>query len=60
VTEKQKYRRQWRYYETKAGNKPVKRFIDKLTDVDAAEIFAGMRDVAALGMLAARHLRGDI
>lgn len=60
TTEAPKHRRQWRYYETEAGKKPVKKFIDDLSDADAAEIFAGMRDVASLGLSAARHLRGDI
>jgi len=46
VAEKRRHRRQWRYYETPAGNKPVKKFIDGLSDADAAEVFAGMRDVA--------------
>lgn len=60
MTDEPKHRRQWRYYETEAGNKPVKRFIDSLSDADAAEIFAGMHDVASLGLSSARHLRGDI
>lgn len=60
MAEKRKHRRHWRYYETEAGNKPVKKFIDKLSDADAAEIFAGMRDVTTLGRSAARHLRGEI
>lgn len=55
-----KHRRQWRYYETEGGNKLAKRFIDELPDTDAAEIFAGMRDVARLGLSEARHLRGEI
>jgi len=60
MSDEQKHRRQWRYYESEAGNKPVKKFIDDLPDADAAEIFAGMREVADLGLSAARHLRGDI
>lgn len=60
MTENKKHRRQWRYCETEAGNRPAKKFIDKLSDADAAEIFAGMRDVTKLGMSTARHLRGDI
>jgi len=60
MDEGRKHKRRWRYYETESGGKPVKKFIDKLSDADAAEIFAGMRDVAAIGMSEARHLRGDI
>jgi phage-related protein len=55
-----KYRRQWRFYETEAGNKPVKKFLDDLEATDAAEIVASMNDVRERGLEAARHLRGDI
>jgi phage-related protein len=54
------YRRQWRFYETEAGNKPVREFLDELPASDAAEIVAGMHDVAKVGLPGARHLRGDI
>jgi len=54
------HRRQWRFYETEVGNKPVKEFLDELPAADAAEVVAGMRDVAKLGLAAARHLRNDI
>lgn len=53
-------RRRWRDYETAAGNRPVKDFIDDLPDGDAAEVAAAMRDVAIEGPSVARHLRGDI
>lgn len=55
-----KYRRQWRDYRTPAGARPVKEFLDKLTDEEVATIAAGMRDVRERGTAAARHLRGDI
>jgi phage-related protein len=58
--QKQQHRRQWRFYETEAGNKPVKKFLDQLPDSDAAEIVAGMGDVSRLGLSEARHLRGEI
>lgn len=54
------HRRQWRDYKTPAGARPVKEFIAKLTDEEAATIAAGMRDVRDRGTAAARHLRGDI
>jgi phage-related protein len=60
VADRHKHRRQWRFYETEAGNKPVKKFIDDLSEADAAEIAADMHDVANLGLSEARHLRGDI
>lgn len=55
-----KHRRQWRHYETVAGKKPVLEFIRALPDDDAAEIFAAMAEVRDEGVVAARHLRGDI
>jgi phage-related protein len=38
----------------------VKNFLDKLTDEETAAIVAGMRDVKKRGLVAARHLRGEI
>lgn len=38
----------------------MKAFIDKLSDTDAAAVAAAMKDVRLNGLLAARHLRGDI
>jgi phage-related protein len=35
-------------------------FIDGLTDLEAAAVVAAMKEVAALGLVAARHLRTDI
>jgi phage-related protein len=53
-------RRRWRDYRTPAGRSPVEAFIDGLSDDDAAAVFAGMQDVRDQGLLAARHLDGDI
>lgn len=53
-------KRRWRDYRTAAGRRPIKDFIDGLTDVDAAAVVAAMRDVRDTGLAAARHLRGDI
>lgn len=55
-----KARRQWRDYRTASGGRPVKDFIGKLTDEEAAAIVAGMKDVRGRGLIAARHLRDDI
>jgi len=52
--------RQWRDYRTTAGGRPVKRFLDGLTDEEVASVVAGMKDVVERGLEAARHLRGDI
>ena len=54
------YRRQWRDYRTAGGARPVKKFLDGLTDDELAEVIAGMKEVAKRGLPAARHLRGDI
>ena len=55
-----KPRRQWRDYRTQSGRRPVKDLLDELTDEEIAAIVAGMKDVVARGLPAARHLRGDI
>jgi phage-related protein len=53
-------RRRWRDYRTPSGRRPVREFIDRLSDEDAAAIVAAMKEVALLGPSAARHLRGEI
>jgi phage-related protein len=55
-----KPQRRWRDYRTASGGRPVKDFLDELTDGEVAAIVAGMREVAALGLSAAKHLRGDV
>jgi phage-related protein len=57
---KKKPRRQWRDYRTRAGGRPVKAFIDDLTDEEAASVVAGMKEVTERGLAGAKHLRGDI
>lgn len=51
---------EWRDYRTKGGARVVKKEFDALTDVEYADIRAGMREVSIVGMSAARHVRGDI
>jgi phage-related protein len=53
-------KRRWRDYRTAAGRRPVKEFVDELSDVDAAAVVAAMQDVRNEGLAAARHLRGEI
>lgn len=53
-------RRRWRDYRTLSGRRPVKEFIDGLSDNDAAAIASAMKDVRQQGLSAARHLRGDL
>ena len=57
---KRKLRRQWRDYRTASGARPVKDFLDELTDEEVASIVAGMKEVTAEGLPAAKHLRGDV
>jgi hypothetical protein len=52
--------RRWRDYRTAAGRRPVRDFLDGLTDADAAAVVAAMKEVQADGLIAARHLRGEI
>jgi phage-related protein len=47
-------------YRTASGVEPVREFIAQLSDEDAAEIAAALKEVEAEGLIAARHLRGDI
>jgi phage-related protein len=53
-------RRRWRFYRTSTGRSPVRDFLDGLSDADAASVAAAMHEVAADGLLAARHLVGEI
>lgn len=53
-------KRRWRDYRTAAGRRPIKEFVDGLSDVDAAAVVAAMKDVRETGLTAARHLRGLI
>lgn len=53
-------RRRWRDYRTASGRRPVADFVDGLSDTDAAVVVAAMKEVASAGLIAARHLRGDI
>ena len=58
---KPRFRRlRWRDYRTAVGGRPVKGFLDRLTDEQAAAVVAAMKDVAANGLSAARHLRGEV
>jgi phage-related protein len=52
--------RRWRDYRTAAGGRPVKKTIDALTSRERAAIVAGMKDVVERGLVAAKHLRGDV
>ncbi len=55
-----RHRRRWRDYRTAAGGRPVRDFLDRLTDDELAEVVAAMKEVSADGLQAAKHLRGDL
>jgi hypothetical protein len=42
------------------GRSPVGELIESLSDVDAADVLAGMAEVRNRGLIAARRLEGDI
>jgi phage-related protein len=52
--------RRWRDYQTSSGRRPVRDFLQSLSDEDAAEVVGAMAEVRELGLQAARKLRGDI
>lgn len=52
-------KRRWRDYRTRAGNRPVKDFLAKLSDADVADIVAAMAAVQR-GIQAAKPVEGDI
>ncbi len=52
--------RRWRFYESPAGRRPVREFLESLSEGDAAAVLEEMRSVAHLGLREARHLRSDI
>lgn len=53
-------RRRWRDYRTAGGARPVRDFLEALSDEELAEVVAAMKEVSAEGLIAARHLRGDV
>src|SRR4051794_2787172 len=53
-------RLRWRDYQTAMGARPVKTFLEGLTDDELASVIAAMKEVSKLGIGAARHLRGDV
>lgn len=57
---KQRRLRRWRDYRTPAGGRPIREFFDTLTDGEAAEVVAAMKEIARGGLEAAKHLRGEI
>lgn len=52
--------RRWRVYTTPSGRSPVRAFLETLTDEEAADIAAAMREVRHDGLAAAKHVEGEI
>jgi phage-related protein len=53
-------KRRWRHYETSAGRRPVKEFLETLSEKDAAAVAVAMEEIQEEGLRAARHVRGNI
>lgn len=54
------HKRRWRQYKTASGNEPVREFLFQLSSADRAEVAVAMKEVDDEGLIAARHLRGDL
>jgi phage-related protein len=52
--------RRWRFYETPAGRRPAREFLDRLDEEDRVSVVAAMTRVRRFGLSRARHLRGAI
>lgn len=52
--------RRWRHYATRAGRQPTREFIRALDPEASAKLVGAMRAVEVGGLVAARHLRGDL
>jgi hypothetical protein len=48
-SEKPEPKRRWREYETPAGKRPVREFLEDLSDNEAAVVLEAMRDVREKG-----------
>ena len=55
-----RYKRRWRYYRTSGGACPIEKFLDSLSDEDAAEVNAAMKEVQEEGTRVAHFIRNDI
>lgn len=55
-----KVKHRWRNYRTPSGRRVIDEYFDSLSEFDAGQVAAAMREVREEGIKAARHLRGDI
>jgi phage-related protein len=58
--ESEQYKRQWRDYRTASGARPVREFLEQLSKTDRRAVLYAMKKVEQKGLVAARHVRGDI
>jgi phage-related protein len=54
------HKRQWRDYRTAGGARPVHKFLMACSSEERAEIAAVMKEISTDGLVAAKHLKGDI
>ena len=52
--------RRWRHYQTTSGRRPVREFLQRLDDKDAAAVATAMGEVRSQGLRGARHLQGQV
>ena len=53
-------KKQWRMFKTAQGKEPVRVSLAGLDDDELAQVVAAMREVRKRGLVAARHLRGEV
>lgn len=53
-------KRRWRDYRTPSGRRPFREFEAELTERETATLTTEMRAVVREGLIATRHLQGDI
>jgi phage-related protein len=53
-------KRRWRDYRTAVGRRPVKGFLEGLSDEDVAAVTTAMEEVKEKGLRSARHLGNEI
>ena len=58
--EQEQHKRQWRDYRTAGGARPVREFLEQLSKADRRTILSAMKKVEQKGLIAARHIRGEI
>ena len=55
-----RYKRRWRNYRTSGGACPIEKFLDDLSEGDAAAVSAAMKEVREEGTSVAHFIRNEI